>query len=190
MKQGNAPRDNRIIPDMHPSLPKGLTMHELGIWLETNAAEKFTDEQKRFFTPEEIKDFEHESSINGREINKLEDLIKEISAKAKKGNDQPFTFTLPVTIGTKLLTQHRRENDDYIEKGYEVIETPIYGIPNVDTHNMEYFDIEGNLVPDRTRPLSPKEKHQFVGIFKNLKNNNDGTSTDTTTGEILDNTGT
>jgi hypothetical protein len=38
--------------------------------------------------------------------------------------------------------------------------------PNQETHNMYFFDIEGNEVPERLRPLSAKEIREYVAQFK------------------------
>lgn len=88
------------------------TLHDamLGQWLRDNAIETFIDEQKMFFTPEQIAEFEHESSLNGREINRLEDLLKKVSEVIKKGNhdDSPIVFEVPPTSGTKKLNEFRR----------------------------------------------------------------------------------
>lgn len=148
-------------------LPVTLNGAMLAQWLKENAIETFIDEQKVFFTPEQIAEFEHESSINGRELNRLNDLLSKVGEYVKKGNhtEMPITIEIPVTAGTKKLDQFRRQNDDAIDKGYEVIETEIFGIVDRDNETLEFFTTEGVHIPERTRGLSPKEIKTHVGIF-------------------------
>lgn len=172
--------DAPYIGEYHPSLPPGLTQSQLELWLQNNSVERFTHEKKDFFEPEEIQAFEHESSVAGREWNRLTDMLKEASTLVKKGTEEAVTFTIPVTKGTKMLETVRRENDDFIESGYNVQKVEIYGVPNMDTHFMEYFDAHGNEITERKRTLSPKEKNEYLGMFQNIKN-----GIDQTTGEII-----
>lgn len=177
--------DNQpLIPARHPSLPQGITNAVLAEWLKTSAAETFTHEKRRYFSELEISDMEHESSAKGREMNRLTDVMKEIQDLIKKGNEEPASFTIPETVGTKMLETHRRENDDFIEKGYANEEITVYGIPNGRTDNMDYFDEEGNEITERRRALTAKEKHKYNGFFQRIQG-----GIDTVTGEVFGNTG-
>ena len=103
MKHQNNQQKGLIIPDRHPSLPRGVTNEVLAQWLQNNAKIKFTDEKKRMFSLEEISDFEHESSKNGREETRLMGILDEMKVAIKKGTQEALTFTVPITSGTKLL---------------------------------------------------------------------------------------
>lgn len=155
----------------HPSLLK-LTPHlseeEFADWVRMYSVETVQDSEKRYFSPEEIQDFEHESSLNGREFNRLDDLKKKVSELILKGTEEEVKLTIPPTIGTKLLNEQRRQNDDLIEKGFELIEIEVFGIVNHENETMEYFSLEGELMPKRTRPLTPKEKHKHLGMFQKV----------------------
>lgn len=176
---------------LHPLLPNGFTGSELASWLRNNAVEKFTDQRKDMFAVESIREFEHESSVNGREMNKLLDLKALVNKIVTKGNDteEEMVFRIPPTLGTKVLDMQRRQNDDLIERGYELVETEIFGIPNPEFGTMEFFDIEGLHITERTRSLSAKEKHEHLGIFNNdrsrLSIERSGDIADTDTGEVL-----
>lgn len=176
-----------LIEGRHPSLPN-LSAEELANWIRSSAKETFSHEEKDYFSPDEIVDFEHESVLKGREINRVTDIVKEITSLAKKGTDEAVTFTLPKTVGTKALETHRRENDDFVENGYVMRKMDLYGIPNVDSHNMEYFDIEGNEVTERRRSLTAKEKRETLGFFADQKKVGNSLIDDNT-GELLSGSG-
>lgn len=154
----------------HALLPQHLNVADLANWLMTSAVDRFTDSQKRIFSPDDLTDFEHESSKNGREINRLMDILADAKDHIVKGGEEPLTLTLPPTAGTKKLDKFRRQNDDLIETGFELVEMEIFGIPNPENEMMEYFDIEGNHILDRQRPLSAKEKHTHLGMFQKGSN--------------------
>lgn len=156
---------------IHKSLPQELTLSELFEWLKRNSIEDFMDEIKNYFKPEEIAEFEHESSAAGRERNRIEAILKEVTTLIKKGNQdkdgeeaQTISIDIPVTIGMDLLDKQRRQNDDFVEKGYEIEEKRVYGIVNEADETVEYFTEEGVIVADRTRNLTPKEKMKYIGV--------------------------
>lgn len=184
--------------ERHVCLPKHLNNEELLMWLASNAVEKFTQKVPIYFTPEDVQEFEHESSVNGREFNRLKDIVKLVSEAVTKGNlEEPLTVTIPVTLGTKVLDVQRRQNDDNIERGYEENEVQVFAVPSPETKTMEFFTDEGKHIVDRSRGMSLKEQHEYIGIF--LMNNptpkpvvNEATSdiVDEDTGEVLGKTGT
>lgn len=177
---------DRLIPERHRLLPANLNAHELAQWLDTSAVEKFTHEVKTMFTDTEISEFEHESSAKGREMNRLLDMLKEAGTLIKKGTDEPVTFTIPATVGTKTLETQRRENDDFIEYGYVKEERQIFGIIDVQNERMEYFDVEGNIIVERSRPLSVRERHDHIGMFSTAAKPNVIDGVDQQSGEIVD----
>jgi hypothetical protein len=171
----------------HPRLLKmtgDMDNDQFADWLRLSAAEQFPDSEKVYFTPEDVAEFEHESSVNGREFNRLSELKKRFEAVIKKGTEEKIVFEIPATVGTKKLELQRRQNDDLIEKGYDLIEMDVFGIVNTDAETMEYFNIEGEMIENRNRELTPKEKHKFIGMFaRSLRVNNE--IIDENTGEVL-----
>ena len=145
-------------------MPQGLTEQELQQWIQRASVERFKDKTKRYFTPEEIAEFEHESSRNGRSKNKLEILLSTVTELIKKGNPQEMVITIPETIGTVNCDKFRRQNDDLVEAGFEEVECDVFGIVNHRDETMEYFTLDGACIKDRTRPLSIKEKQQYLTI--------------------------
>lgn len=179
---------DNLLPKLHPSLPRGMNSEQLATWFEESAVDKFTDQRKVNLTKEETQEYEHLAVVKGREINKLDDILAEVKAHVTKGSDDPLTIKLPKTVGTKQLKEERRTDEDMVEAGAIIEETPIFGIPNTDTNQMEYFTIEGELVNDRTRPLSAKEKHQYGGMFQNIREANKAADGADENGEIQENT--
>ena len=158
--------------ERHPSLPAGMDAEQLAEWLRSSAVEVFTSSKETPLTPEEISGYEKEAVTSGREINRLEDLLAMVREHVKKGSSEKVRLVLPATIGIKNLSSVRRENEDMVERGAIVDEMQLFGIPNTQTEMMEYFDIEGNIIEDRTRTLTPKEKHTHIGMFQNVRDRN------------------
>jgi len=165
-------------------LTEHLTDEEFAEWIKMYAVEKFEDTEKRYFSEDEIAEFEHESSKNGREFNRLADMKKDIFEIITKGTEEEITFTIPATVGTKMLETQRRQNDDLIEKRFEVIDIEVFGIVNHENETMEYFTVDGELMEKRTRVLTPKEKHKHLGMF--MKISKQGADiVDENSGEVL-----
>lgn len=150
----------------HLSLPSHLSPAELAEYIRKSAVQVFKDTKKRFFTQEQVVDFEHESSGNGREMNRLATILKTVTDHINKGSEEPMTIELPITQGKKNLDTFRKQNDDLVEKGFEEIEFDVFGIPNQINETIEFFDAEGELYEDRTRPMSEKEKRQYLGTMR------------------------
>ncbi len=177
----------------HAVLPNGFDLGspELAAWLQAQSVQTFIDTKKEFYSPEDLQGFEHESSMNGREFNRLAELKKKVSDLCVKGTEVPVTIVIPATAGSKLLELQRRQNDDMIETGFEQFDVEVYSIPDADNGTMEFFDADGKHYADRTRPLSISEKHKYGGIFNIDKRNvvRDGNNdVDSSTGEVLDGT--
>jgi hypothetical protein len=81
------------------------------------------------------------------------------------GNPEPLTEEIPETKGIKVLKDNREVCEKEVEKGYFVEEVRIYGIPNQETNTMDFFDIEGREILERSRQLSAKEIRDFFGMF-------------------------
>lgn len=148
----------------HASLPVHLTVEELQQWIRRASVEKFKDTTKRYFTNEEVQEFEHESSKNGRSINRLMGILAKATGAIKKGTTEELTIVIPATVGTDLFDKFRHQNDDLIEAGYEEVECEVFGIVNTRTAEMEYFALDGQIIPERTRGLSAKEKQQYLTV--------------------------
>lgn len=178
----------------HPALPHALNDNELADWLRLNAVQKFTDKKRDHYTDEELQEFEHESSLNGREYNRLAGIKKMVADLCSKGTEENVTIVVPKTVGTKMLEIQRRQNDDMVEFGFEETEVEVFAIPFADAETMEFFDVEGSHYADRSRPMSAKERHEYIGIFQRLAPRNvskpdaNGNVADTDTGEIVDGT--
>lgn len=146
----------------HPSLPQMLSAAELQQWIIKASVERFKDKTKRYFSQEEVASFEHESSKNGRHKNKLEGILAHVTGLIRNGNDQELIITIPETIGTKNCDKFRKQNDDLIETGFEEVECEVFGIVNTREELMEYFMLDGSIISERTRPLSIREKQQYL----------------------------
>lgn len=197
---------------LHEMIPVDLTPDERSAWIAKNHREMVTDTDKIYYKPEEIQEFEKESSVHGRELARLSAIVRTISALVKKGNDSSTTstivvflaegakvdikqkddqniITIPATIGTKELEIQRSQNYAALEKGYEIKEVQLYGIPCYESETMEFFDIDANHYPARSRDLTIKEMKEIFGLFMMSNKGNkmkvveEGT-VDTSTGEL------
>lgn len=153
---------------MHQSLPK-MAPEELAYWLKKNAVEQFTDIKKYYFTEEEIATMEHESSVCGREILKLEALLSNVRKFVKKGvSDDDITLDIPETIGMDALKEQRKDLDLKLERGYSQEEVEVFGVPDLDGF-MYYFDVTGEEMAERKRGLSSTEQRKYNGLFLSHK---------------------
>lgn len=173
----------------HPVLPNAFALQsqELAFWLQSQSTHTFIDRRQEFFSPEQIQEFEHESSLNGREYNRLADLKSRVSDLCRKGTEEAVTIVIPATVGAKMLETQRRQNDDFIDRGYEEFDVEVYSIPYAEGETMEFFDSEGNHYPQRSRPLSISEKHKYCGFLNINKANvvqHGNDQVDESTGEI------
>jgi hypothetical protein len=148
----------------HSSLPDHLTDQELQSWIRRVAVSKFNDRTKRYFTPEEIADFEHESAENGIQILDLKSIIQKVSEACNKGIEEPLTIVIPENAGIKNYDAFRGQNYRMIKEGFEEIEVEIFAIPNQGAETMEFFTLDGAIIEERTRPLSAKEKKEYLTV--------------------------
>lgn len=153
----------------HPSLPKSITPEVLGQWLVQNAKEKYTEERKHYYTEEEIQEFKDKAVKSGIDLNKLGRIKKKVIKLIEGGSIEHKVIDFPVTEGSKSLKAQREYCEQEVERGYRVEDITIYGIPNQDTCTMDFFDIEGNEIPERCRPLSAKETREYIGLFANTQ---------------------
>jgi hypothetical protein len=146
----------------HYSLPDHFNDQELAAYIKKVAVSKHEDVVKRYYTPEEIADMEHESANSGREVMRLEAIIDIAKEAVKKGIDEDLTIVIPATSGTKNLGNYQSQNYQMIEAGFEEIKVDIFGIVNQEKATMEFFTLAGELMEERTRPLSAKEKKDHL----------------------------
>jgi hypothetical protein len=149
----------------HNCLPNSLTPELLGEWLVKNAREKFTEERKIYYSEEELQEFKDKAVASGIELNNLASLKARVSKLLDNGNPEPLTEEIPETKGIKVLKDNREVCEKEVEKGYFIEEIKIYGIPNQETNTMDFFDIEGREILERSRQLSAKEIRDFFGMF-------------------------
>lgn len=176
-------------PVKHPVLPKSFALGstELARWISDQSVTSFKHEIFEYLEPQEIQQFEHESSVNGREFNRLNAIKQRVADIVRKGSDKETVIKIPASVGTKLLEIQRRQNDDMIETGATKFEIDVFQIPDLDTAKFEFFDSEGNHFPDRTRDMSISERNKHIGISNQLyiKQQDNGSVVDESTGEIL-----
>lgn len=158
---------------IHSSLPQHLSFEELQVWIMRASVERFKDKTKRYFAPEELQEFEHESSRNGRHKNKLESILQAVTELIRKGNDKEMVITIPETVGTQNCDKFRRQNDDLIEAGFEEVDCEVFGIVNNRDETIEYFTLDGSCITERTRSLSMKEKQQYL-VVNHMASTNSG----------------
>lgn len=149
-------------------LPVFDTEEQRESFFAAKAKEKFTDERKHYFTEGEINDLARESSMSGGEILGLKDIVKLVQDLCKKGNEESVMIEIPQTAGTDTLDSIRKLNDLKVRKGYEVIEQTVYGFVDDERVTMRYFTSKGEEVEERERPLSAKEKREYLGLFATL----------------------
>ena len=149
----------------HASLPPTLTDEQLGNWLKANAKERFKDPNKVVFTDDEINLKARQAASIGADNLFLEDILKTVKFAVEKGNPETLTIEIPVTDGINVNKIAVSGLVKEISKGFISEERDIFGIPNAVDETMEYFTITGEIVPDRTRALSAKEKHDNIGFL-------------------------
>ena len=179
--------------EKHPCLPN-LEGKDLAIWLENHSVNTFTDKDRTMFTPEEIQEFEHESSLNGREFNRLGGIKSLVSDLLRKGTDEERTIVIPKTVGTKMLELQRRQNDDFIEAGYAEEEVQVFQVPDFEAQTWVFVDRDGKAFADRERGFTMKEKNEYANEIefaspRSLKvvTEKNGDIVNPDTGEVLGN---
>jgi hypothetical protein len=149
---------HKLIPDM-------LQPEQIKPWLQNNAREKFQDEAKVIFSDEDINTFAKTSSQKGGELMDLQDIAAQVNIALKKGVSEGLVIDIPPTAGTEMLLRERHELDSKVKKGYELVQQEIYGIVDDENETMVFFNGMGEEIADRTRPLSAKEKNDYIGLF-------------------------
>jgi len=143
-----------------------MTIEARAQWIKEVSRESFTHTKKEFFTEEEIAEKHKRSTDYTRDIIHLNDAKKLIMDAFTKGNSDEYETTIPQTTGIKSLTEERDRLVREVDKGFIEHTFTIFGVPNEDGQ-MYYFDIEGNIIEERTRSLSIREKKETFGFFGN-----------------------
>lgn len=139
-----------------------MTPEQLATWIRNNSKEHFTHTTRNFFTDEEKVELQRRSTDNHREVIKLKDTKKLIDDAFIKGNLNEYDTVIPATYGIKKLESDRDRITRELERGFSEADVTVYCIPNEDGR-MYHFDIEGNLIEERTRPLSQREIRDYFG---------------------------
>ena len=145
-------------------IPKSINKAEISNWLKQNAKEQFPDTRREYYDESQVIEMKDTSHKLGVEINQIQTLKSEINTLLVKGNDNEINLDIPETKGIKALAEERVALDTIISKGYETIETTVYGIPAEDGF-MYYYDSTGAEDKDRKRKLSSKENAEYNGMF-------------------------
>jgi hypothetical protein len=141
-----------------------MTVEARAQWIKEVSRETYTHTRKEFFTEEELAEKHKRSTDLTRDIIHLTDAKKLIMDAFTKGNGSEYDTTIPQTAGIKSLTEERDRLVREVDKGFIEHTFTIYGVPNEDGM-MYFFDIEGNEVEERARPLSIREKKETFGLF-------------------------
>lgn len=141
----------------------------LAQWIMRNSKERFKHTKQIAYTAEEITEKSKKSCQAGVGIMNMEKIMADVKSAVENGipeNGEPFIVEIrPNTAGMKSLKTERRQWDVEVDRGYMELNMDIFGLPDAQTNSMIYVTIEGEEVEDRKRSLSPREKHDFFGIF-------------------------
>jgi len=144
-----------------------MTKENLAKWLTENAIEQKTHEEHVDYTEAEIAEFEHQSSLASRAIDRLNDIAEKFNKALKEGIVEPQDFTIPETKGLKVLKANREFADGQIELGYRVVPTQLYGIPYAATSKIVFFDIESAHWEQYDYKMNPFQEEKYgTPLFK------------------------
>lgn len=146
---------------MHISLPQSMTPEKLGQWLTMNAIENKQHEESFDLTEDEIRNFEHTSSVSSRAMDDLEALKDKFMSFLKDGTQEPTDVTIPPTKGLKALQANREFADAQIKLGVRVEITELYAIPCPENKKICFFDIEGNHFEQHDYRMNPGQMQKY-----------------------------
>lgn len=157
---------------MHLALPQNtMTKENLAKWITENSIEQKTHEEHVDYTDAEIAQFEHESSLASRAIDRLSDIMDKFKSAINDGTPEPRDFTVPETKGLKVLKANREFADGQIEIGYRVVPTQLYGIPHGATSKIVFFDIEAGHWEQYDYRMNPFQMEKYGSpLFKEEEN--------------------
>lgn len=150
----------------HEALPQTLTVEQLAQWLYENKIDSRTHTEEIPYSEEEIREFEHKSSVASRSLDSLQELKDMVNGYLKEGIEEPQTITIPPRKGEKVLKANRKFADDQIINGGFKKEIDLYGIPHNESEQILFFDSEGAVWDGYSRDMTAEEKEQYIGLFK------------------------
>jgi len=153
---------------IHECLPQTMTPSNLADFIRSNKVDQINHVEKIPLTAEEIAQYEKDSSLASRAIDKLkdtEDYIKRLIKKGTpfdrnlgpEGSHRPVDVTIPPTKGIETLEANRKYADQQIEKGFKEDITAIYFIPWPEYEKMVAVSIEGVEWSKYSRGMSQDE---------------------------------
>lgn len=156
---------------IYNTFPQTMTPENLASWIVTNALETKDHTDETPLLPDEIRDFEHESSLASRAIDRLNGIKESFIEVLKNGNslDEPMEFKIPPTKGLKLLSANREFYDMQLERGFKINITTIYFVPSPEEAKAIGTDIEGKEWPEYTRDLTEPEMEKIGKLFIKYK---------------------
>lgn len=162
---------------LHSCLPQTYTKERLAEWIANNKIDTATHSEDFPLTEEEIKNFEHASSLASRAIDRLKSIEKYFKETLKKGtpwnidkdDHDPVSVTIPPTKGLDVLTANREFADRSIERGVRTETTIIYMIPYPEQSMMIGVGIEGEEWPKFSRYMTNDEMNQHKPLLKDTK---------------------
>lgn len=153
----------------HKMLPKSMTAEKLGELIDVKKVDTKLHVTKVEYTEAEIADFEHQSSLASRALDKLDKVLEHAKNVIKKGTAydatlevyRPENITVPPTKGSDALKANREYADAQIERGYREEITKLYILPDAEELKMIAVDIEGNEWEQYTRDMTRDEVKQY-----------------------------
>jgi hypothetical protein len=156
----------------HLALPqKQMTKEKLAQWLTENSIEQKTHEENVDYTEEEIAQFEHQSSLASRAIDRLTAILDTFKDAINHGVGEPTNYTIPETKGMKTLKENREFADSNIERGYAIVPTQLYGVPCTSNGKICFFDILGEHWEQYDYKMNPFQEEKYGSpLFKQEEN--------------------
>lgn len=153
---------------MHLALPqKQMTKEQLAQWLTENRIEEKCHEEHVDYTDAEIAEFEHQSSLASRAIDRLTIIAESFKKALNEGTVEPQNFTVPETKGLKVLKANREYADGQIERGYQIVPTQLYGLPCTANGKICFFDIMGEHWEQYDYKMNPFQEEKYGSpLFK------------------------
>jgi len=143
---------------------QALTVEARAQWIIDNSRQDLVHTKRDYFSDEELAEKHQRSTELTSQIIELADLKKRVNDSLTKGREEDIEVSIPASLGITKITKQRDELVRIVKKGYSEYDVDIYGIPNEDGF-MYFFDNEGNVIEERTKKLSIKERRIFFGMF-------------------------
>lgn len=152
----------------HKIVPVTLVPSQVPAWIERNAKSQFRHTTKVLFTPEELDEKARRSCNSGVQMLALEEILSQVKTYCDNGlpeGEDPIIVELRPTAGNKSLKKQRAFLDKEVSLGYTEVISTVYELPDATTKTMVCLTSDGVEIPERTRPMSPKEVHEYVGLY-------------------------